>query len=254
MQTWYLIIGIGTLLIVTITVNNIAEAIERKARERKLKILRLKRNVDNLSEFLDQLVNFDLPKEIQTLLQNEILSRLIKIQIIDRSFHGIADLIAESKISNEESPEEHEIQDVNNILESELQKKLTYMRQLTSYIKELPFLAKESLKSKINYHDIMIVYRFDKLSHFYNKQAQQALQNNDFKLARNHVEQITGSIALSGYSNQRLTEINEQAMLMLEEIKQQSMQFLIKQEALDAEEAAKQEKEEDDVERRGKNS
>ena len=236
MQTWYLIIGIGALLLVTTIVNNIAEAVERKSRERKLKVLRLKRSVDNLFNFLEQFKNYDLPKEIQTLLQNEILSRLISIQTIDQSFHGIADLIEESKKSNEETLEQQEINDLSNISEPKLQEKLSQLRQLTAYMQEIPLIAKESLNSKLNYHEILVVYRFEKLSHFYSKEAQQALLDNDYRSARELITKITGAIALSTYSCQRLIEINEQAALMMDEIKQQQEQFLSSLEEQESEE------------------
>ncbi len=245
MQTWYLIIGIGTLLLVTTIVNNIAEAVERKAREKKLKILRLKRSVDNLTDFMEQFKNYDIPKEIEVLLQNEIFSRLIEIQTIDKSFNGIADLIAESKTDNTENIEQQEINDLSNMSEPELQKKLAQLRQLTKYLREIPFLAKESLKSKLDYYDILVIYRFEKLSHFYSKEARQALQNSDYKLEKKNMEQITGAIALSGYSSPRLAEINEQALLMIDEILQQQELFLLQQQEQDLENETDNEKDEE---------
>ncbi len=247
MQTWYLIIGIGTLLIVTIVINNIAESIERRSRQRKLEIFRLKRNVDILTDFLEELKGIDLPKEILTLLQNEILSRLQKIQTIDRTFHGIADLIAEAKKNNETTYEQQEIDDLSNISESELQNKLTLLRQLTGYLQSIAFLTKESLTNKSNYNDILVIFRFEKLSHFYTRQAQLALQNNNYKLAKEYIEKISRAIIHSGNSSQRMSEIRQQALYMMEEINQQAAQFLMDQEAQEADqnEQDKQQEEEE---------
>ena len=227
MQTWYLIIGIGALLILTSIINSIAESIEQATRERQLKILRFKRSVDNLSDFLSDLNDFDLPEEISKLLQNEIFSRLIQIQNIDSSFHGIDDLIAQSKNKDEDVKEEF---DINNLTESELQIKLTLIRKLTNYLHEIPLISTENKVA--NYHTILMIFRIEKISQFYSKEALLALQNNDFNHAQRYIDHITGAITLSGITNPRLSEINAQAMLLNQEYELRKNQYLQEQDEL----------------------
>jgi len=230
MQTWYLIIGIGLLLILTSIINNIAEAIERAAREKRIKILRYKRSVDNLTDFLSDLKDFYLPKEITSLLQSEILARLMKIQNLDNTFHGIDDLIAQSKNKNEDVYSEEETFDISNFTESELKTKLAEIRKLSNYIHEIPLIT---AANKVNdFHTILAVFRFEKISQFYSKEAIQALQINDFNHAERYIDQITGAIALSGIKNQRLSELNAQAMLLSEQYELQKNQYLKEQDEI----------------------
>jgi len=190
MQTWYLIIGIGMLLVLTSIVNSIAESIERAARERQIKILRFKRSVDNITDFMSDLSDFDLPDEISKLLQYEILARLIQIQNLDKSFHGIDELIAQSKSRDEDVYKAEENFDINNLTEPEFQTKLALLRKLTNYIHELPLISSENKLTKKEVHSILMIYRFEKISQFYSKEAQIAVKNNDFNHAERFIDMI----------------------------------------------------------------
>ncbi len=231
MQTWYLIIGIGTLLIVTTFINNIAEVIEEKNRQKKIKILRLKRGVDDLSDFFDQLKDFKLTKEINDLLQNEIFARLQMIQSLDKSFHGIDDLISVSKEQQHGEDFNQAVEEENHILsETQFQEKISLLRNFTKYIQGLPLKAPESLNSQLDYYDLLVLFRFQMMNQYYSVKAQNALQNQEFKAAREYVNQITGTIALAGHKSTQLTEINEQASIMLKEIDQQQLEEKKRQE------------------------
>ncbi|MFK5986717.1 MAG: hypothetical protein QM479_15015 [Pseudomonadota bacterium] len=226
MEIWYLVIGIGSLLFVTSFINNIAEAIERKKRKNKMEILRLKRCIDSLSEYMDELKDYNLPKEVIELFQNEIFFRLQRIQSIDETFHGIEDLISASKQQQEENSEQPEEQsNDDDFNEAYFQNKISILRNLTKYLQEIPLRSKQSIEGKLDYHDILMVFRFEKLNRFYTKKAQQALTEEKFSLAKDHINQIIGTIALSGHISPKLSEINEQATMMLEEIEIQKKQY-----------------------------
>jgi hypothetical protein len=246
MQSWYLIIGIGLLLILTSIINGIAESIERAARERQIKILRYKRSVDNLTDFLSNLSNFDLPEEISKLLQNEILARLMQIQNIDKSFHGIDDLITQSKNQDEDAYNAEENFDINNLTEPEFQTKLAQLRKFTKYINELPLISSENKLTKKDYHTILLVYRFEKISQFYSKEAQLAVQDNDFNHAGRYIDMITGAIAVSGFIHARLSELNSQAITFSEEIDQRGKQYQQEQDELRRQQEEEQEEEQEE--------
>jgi hypothetical protein len=233
MQVWYIIFGIAALLFVTTIANNIAEAIERKEREKKITLLKYKRDVDGINEYLHQLNDFDLPHDIISLLENEILARLDKIKLIDRKYEDIDDLIGEAKQRIKEKIIEHETELAKPeilISEDNLKRQLNVVRQLTSYIQDLIFLSAQARTSQLDYEDILMTFKFEKISAFYSKHAQQVLQDNEFDLARECIERITNGILFSGHSNLRLSELKEQAMMLLDEIEAQRKQYLADQE------------------------
>jgi len=225
METLYLIFGIGGLLLVTVFVNSLAEMAEQRARDKKMKVLRLKRRIDELSEFLDELKDFNLPSPIVELILNEILTRFEDIELIDPKFNGINQLIEESKehidTSGNQPPQEEVI--IND--EVLLQKKLTSIRHLIQFIQEVPLLSKNSPNSVSEYIDILATYRYDKINTHYFRMAQHELEKSNFIDAINHIKYITNAIELSGINNERLSEIVEQADLMLKEIDKRKVEY-----------------------------
>lgn len=243
METLYLIVGIGGLLVVTVFVNGVADIIEQRAREKKMKVLRLKRRIDELSDFLNELKDFNLPKEIIDLILNEILVRFEDIQLIDPRFNGINQLINESRerIDTEanQPPQEEVIID-DEVL---LQKKLTCLRHLIQFIQEVPLLSKNSPKAAGEYVDILATFRYDKINAHYFRLSQQALDQNKFADASSHIKYITNAISLSGYQNQRLNEILEQAEFMQKEIDKRKAEYETEKQRLREERKAQEEAE-----------
>jgi hypothetical protein len=245
MQVWYVIFGIGILLFITTIVNNIAEAIERKERERKINILKYKRDIDGINEYINQLINFNLPIDIIILLDNEILARLEKIKLIDDKYEDIDDLINEAKERLKENPEPEETEPEKPdliISEDSLKSRLNEVRQLISYIHDLHFMSSYARTSQSDYEDILVTFKFEKISDFYSRHAQKVLQDQDFDLARECIERISNGILFSGHSNLRLSEIKEQALMVLDEIEINRKQYQEEQdekERIEAEEEMK---------------
>jgi len=243
METLYLIVGIGGLLLVTVFINGIAEIAEQRAREKKMKVLRLKRRIDELSDFLNELKDFNLPKPIIDLLLNEILARFEEIELIDPKFNGINQLISDSKeqidtASNQPPEEEVFIDD-----EVQLQKKLTSLRHLIQFVQEVPLLSKNSPKVSSEYIDMLATFRYDKINSHYFRLSQRALEENNFIDAVNHIKYITNAISLSGHKNERLNEIMEQADFMLKEIDKRKFDYEMEKQRLRAEKKAQEEAE-----------
>lgn len=92
MEIWYLSFGIGGLLLATLVFNDIAETIEHKARMHKLSIYRLKRQHDEVGDYIDRLKEYFLPEEIKQFLYNEMLSFLNEIEEIDPLFENLEQL------------------------------------------------------------------------------------------------------------------------------------------------------------------
>jgi hypothetical protein len=243
METLYLIVGIGGLLLVTVFINGIAEIAEQRAREKKMKVLRLKRRIDELSDFLNELKDFNLPKPVIDLLLNEILARFEEIELIDPKFNGINQLISDSKehidtASNQPPQEEVFIDD-----EVQLQKKLTSLRHLIQFVQEVPLLSKNSPNVSSEYIDMLATFRYDKINSHYFRLSQRALEENNFIDATNHIKYITNAISLSGHKNERLDEIMEQADFMLKEIDKRKFEYEMEKQRLRAEKKAREEAE-----------
>jgi len=225
METLYLIVGIGGLLFVTIFVNGIAEMAEQRAREKKMKVLRLKRRVDELSDFLTELKDFNLPKPIIDLILNEILVRFEEIELIDPRFKGINELIDDSKDNIDRASNQPPQEEVFLTDEVLLQQKLTSLRHLIQFLQEVPLLSKNSPNSTTEYVNLVVTFRYDKINEFYFRLSQQVLEQNNFNEAVAHIKYITNAISLSGHKNERLDEIMEQAELMLQEINKRKAEY-----------------------------
>lgn len=229
MQVWYIILGIGTLLFITTIASNIAEAIERREQEKKIKVLKLKREIDFIGEYLQQLKDFDLPAQIIHLLESEVLARFEKIKLINKNYEDIDDLISESKerLKQETIEEAEQATEPTQMIISEdtLKRRLNEVRQLLAYIDDLAFMSAETRTSQLDYTDILITFRFEKLNSFYSKHAQKVLLDNNYDLARECIEKISNGIMFSEHSNSRLLEIKEQASMVLEEIEIQRKQY-----------------------------
>ncbi len=96
MEDYLIFAAIGGLILLTLFVNSVAEAWEQKQREKRLKILAIKRGLDNISDLLERLQGCNIGEEIRELLLNEIIARIEMIQRIDRNFHGVEALIEEA--------------------------------------------------------------------------------------------------------------------------------------------------------------
>lgn len=243
MELMYLVAGIGGLLMLTVFANNMAEIAEKKARDKKMKILRLQRRIDELSDYLEELKSFNLPKPVIDMILNEILVRFEMIQDIDPRFHGIQELLDESKeqietTSNQPPQEEQQVES-----ELMLQTKLAIVRHVIQYLQEVPLLSKHIELEAHEYIEMLITLRYEKINQFYFRQSQLALEENKFVEANKHIKYISNAILNSGFKNERLDEIVEQANTMEQEIEARKSEYEAEQKRLREERLAREEAE-----------
>ncbi|MCU7800482.1 MAG: hypothetical protein KZQ70_10110 [gamma proteobacterium symbiont of Lucinoma myriamae] len=86
MEEYLIFAAIGGLLLLTLFINSVAEAYEQKQREKRIKILRIKQGLDELSELLEAINSCDVSDSIRDLIINEVMARLQAIQTLDRHF------------------------------------------------------------------------------------------------------------------------------------------------------------------------
>ncbi|NOQ79391.1 MAG: hypothetical protein GQ546_08320, partial [Gammaproteobacteria bacterium] len=76
MEEYLIFAAIGGLLLLTLLINSVAEAYEQKQREKRIKILRIKQGLDELSELLEAMNSCDVSDSIRDLIINEVMARL----------------------------------------------------------------------------------------------------------------------------------------------------------------------------------
>ncbi|MCN4145296.1 MAG: hypothetical protein LC437_09890 [Thiohalomonas sp.] len=85
MEEYLIFAAIGGLLLLTLLMNSVEEAYEQKQREKRIKILRIKQGLDELTELLEAMNSCD----VSDLIINKIMARLQAIQTLDQHFRGI---------------------------------------------------------------------------------------------------------------------------------------------------------------------
>lgn len=233
MDIWQLVIGIGSLLLLTAIINNIAENIERKQRERNIRILRYQRRIDEITDQMALFQQFDLPHTIREFLQNEVMARLEQIQQLDNKFNAAEEILDYAKqhgIENNASEEDYEptVFDVTQLSEDEFLQKIALIRHLSQYIQTLPVLAQSNRDKPMNIQEILTDYRYQKINQYYTHKAQQHLQQENFDLARKAVESILTPISKLPVKTQVIQEIKQQAESFLNDIKNQKLQYIEK--------------------------
>ena len=68
MEEYLIFAAIGGLIFTTLLVNSVAEAYEQKQREKRLKILAIKRGLDNISDLLERLQNCNIGDDMMHLI------------------------------------------------------------------------------------------------------------------------------------------------------------------------------------------
>ncbi len=235
METWQLIVGIGVLLFLTAILNSIAESIERRQREKRIRILRLKRRIDEIVEQLERMKPLDIPESIIECLQDEIMARLTEIQKLEPKFHPSEEIIAyvrqhqDDEPATSEAPKtEEEKVNFEQITEEALQQYILQIKGFSQYLQTLVLIAPENIKKKLNFHDILTGYRFQKIYQFYAYQAQQYLQQEQFDKAAAEVEKILGPLDKLNYNNDELSAIRQQSEQLLQDIRSLKMQHIEK--------------------------
>lgn len=243
MVNWYLILGIVGLLMITSIISGIAESIEKKNRERKVRVLRFKRSIDEITFELKVLKDFELPIEIDQYLNNEIIARYEKISDIEPEYDASHELIEQAKITQKnfeeqgknetDNPEQSEVNqsehkkiNIEKITELELQNKMSLLRNLAQYIQYLPKLSKENHINAIDFDDVLLSYRFENISKFYTFHAQETIKENRYTAAIEYMEKILAPIRRFQQLNTKLQEIKEQSETMIDDIRELQFQFL----------------------------
>ncbi len=221
MEEYLLFFAIGGLLFLTLFVNSVSEAYEQKQREKRLKILRIKRGLDELSDILEKFNDFQIKSTISQLLSSEIMARLQAIQKLDKNFRGIETLLTEVDTHNEAN-KAAPIPTV--ISEQQYQEKIKLFRCLIKRIHSHQWYSANSEKTMHQYHDEAQLLRAETINQYYTGVAQKDSEKKAFLLAKEHYNYIIHALKQSPiHNNTRILEIIEQTEFMLEQLNQQQL-------------------------------
>ena len=216
MEEYLIFAAIGGLLLLTLFVNSVAEAYEQKQREKRIKILRIKQGLDELSELLEGLKNSDVSDNIRNLIANEIMSRLQIIQKLDRHFRGIQALIEEAKSEHESVTPANMAYNVND--EEEFKKKLIKLGRLIRILNSHHWYSSVKAVQIKQYIEDIKLLRCEKIFQFYSDMASVKSEQEKYLMAKEHYYYILHALKGSGIkSHPRITELLEQTEFMLDQ-------------------------------------
>ena len=222
MEEYQVIAVIGGLLLLTLFFSSVAEAYEQRQRENRIKILRIKQGLDELSDLLDRLKDCDIANDIRDLLLNEIMARLQTIQSIDRHFKGIQALIAAAGdgTKQESTPDKPSAAKITD--ESELNKKLVTLHRLNKQLNSTQWFSVVKPDQLKQFSQDVKLLRCEKIFLFYSDKARSATEQENLLAAKEHYYYIIHALKYSGISsNPRIIEWQEQTEFMLNQISQQ---------------------------------
>ena len=216
MEEYLIFAAIGGLLVLTLLVNSVAEAYEQRQREKRIKILKIKQGLDELSDLLEGLKNCDISDNIRNMIANEIMVRLQTIQSLDRHFKGIQALIAEA--GTEAKTAAPPGVNINPNDETEFKKQLIKLGRLIRILNRYHWFSgikTEQLNQYIN--DVKLI-RCENVFRFYSDMASAELEKERYMIAKEHYYYILHTLKGSGInSHQRIIELLEQTEFMLEQ-------------------------------------
>jgi len=218
MEEYLIFAAIGGLLLLTLFVNSVAEAYEQKQRQIRIKILRIKLSLDELSELLDAIKSCDVSDSIRDLITNEIMSRLQKIQALDRHFRGIEALIKEAGDEQEPAKKDENSLHVHN--DAEFMKKMVLLRRLIKLFSSNNWYSKSNPKQRQECIFDLKLLRCEKIFQFYSDKAASDSEKGQYMVAREHYYYILHALKSSTITNNaRVIELIEQAEFMMAEMK-----------------------------------
>ncbi len=208
--------AIGGLLFLILFVNSVTEAYEQKQRKKRIKILRIKQGLDELSLLLEGISGFDIGNGIRNLLANEIMSRLQLIQSLDRHFGGIQALIDEASNEQETAPKTKTVFDTKD--ETEFKKKLIQLSRLIRTLNSHNWLTRVKKNQLNEYINEVKVCRCEKIFQFYTEMAAAEIKKERLLVAKEHYHFILHALKGSGVnSNPRILELMEQTDFLSEQ-------------------------------------
>lgn len=248
MEEYLIFAAIGGLIFTTLLVNSVAEAYEQKQREKRLKILAIKRGLDNISDLLERLQKCNIGDDIRDLLLNEIMARIEAIERIDRKFGGVQALIEEAGDVQQKKPPANP--DAFNIKdEREFKLKLLLLGQLIRLLNTGLWYSRVKPQQRTEFINSIKVLRCEKIFQFYSDKAQNEAKQRKYLLAQENYQYILQALKSSGVADQpRIVELVEQASFMLKEIASDMSAHMQNLSAKNTQEAQQQEEQQDNTE------
>jgi hypothetical protein len=214
MEEYLIFAAIGGLLLLTLLINSVAEAYEQKQREKRIKILRIKQGLDELSELLAAMNSCDVSDSIRDLIINEVMARLQAIQTLDQHFRGIKALIEEA--SGEQEPVKKDKSRFYIKDESDFKTKMVLLRRLIKRCSSNNWYSKTNANQLQQYVIDLKLLRCEKIFQFYSDKAAADSEKGQYMVAKEHYYYILHALKNSTITgNARVVELIEQVDFMM---------------------------------------
>jgi len=217
MEEYLIFAAIGGLLLLTLFINSVAEVYEQKQREKRIKILRIKQGLDELSELLEAINRCDVSDAIRDLIINEVMARLQAIQSLDQHFRGIQALIEEAGGGQEPVKKDKNSFYIKD--ESDFMAKMVLLRRLIKLCSSNNWYSKADAKQLQQYVIDLKLLRCEKIFQFYSDKAAADSEKEHYMAAKEHYYYILNALKSSTItSNPRIVELIEQVDFMMEQV------------------------------------
>ena len=221
MEEYLIFVAIGGLIFLTLIVNSVSEAYEQKQREKRIKILKIKQGLEELSQLLERLKGLDIARDIRDLLLNEIMARLQAIQRLDRHFRGIQALIDETSEEAKQEVASSALTGSDIKDEGQFKQTMIMFRQLLKRLSTNQWYSRVTPTQLKTFSQDVKLLRCEKIFQFYAGRASQESEQKNYLVAKEHYHYILHALKQSGISsNPRIVELIEQAEFMLGQISQ----------------------------------
>lgn len=217
MEEYLIFAAIGGLLLLTLFVNSVSEAYEQKQREKRIKILRIKQGLDELSDLLEGIKSCDVSDAIRDAIINEVMARLQAIQVLDQHFRGIESLLEEAE--NGQNPVEKNKNSFYIRNDAEFKAKMILLRRLIKLFSANNWYSKNSAKQLQAHLVELKLLRCEKIFQYYSDKATKDSEIGRYMVAKEHYYYILHALKSSTITdNARVIELMEQVNFMMEQV------------------------------------
>ncbi len=223
MEEYLIFAVIGGLLFLTLLVNSVSEAYEQKQREKRLKILRIKQGLDELSDLLESLQVCNVSDGVTNLLTDEIMARLQMIQNLDRNFRGIDTLLADANTEKDPKVKDNAQFQIKD--DADFKAKLVLIRRLIKLLNSQSWHTNISPSKLQDFIEELKLLRCEKIFQYYSDKASMDSEQGKYMLAREHYYYISHALKKSTIeTHPRVLELIEQVTFMMEQLNKLSSQ------------------------------
>ena len=212
-----LFITLGGLLILTLMLASLLRRYQERMAEKRLRIQRIIRGVDEIEDLLRQSTGCSLPAEIERVLREDVLARFHLVRKISRRFKGIAALIegAEQALAQPPGGPRQRVQD-----KYQLQQVIKDLGELMDFLRAGRLLQPLPVEQLRRYVEQVGTRRAECVYRFHMEQAVRLRQAGRLHDALTHCNRVRTFVHEYGPANEQVKAWYAEAEVMRKELRE----------------------------------